>query len=79
VFISAFINTWNTYLWPLLITHSEELRTVQVGITMLNFPDGSVYGPIMAASVLVIVPTILVFVTFQRRIVAGMMSGSVKE
>lgn len=79
VFISAFINTWNTYLWPLLITHSEELRTVQVGITMLNFPEGSVYGPIMAASILVIVPTVLVFVIFQRKIVAGMMSGSVKE
>lgn len=79
VFISAFINTWNTYLWPLLVTHSEELRTVQVGITMLNFPEGSVYGPIMAASVLVIVPTVLIFVIFQRKIVAGMMSGSVKE
>ncbi len=79
VFISAFINTWNTYLWPLLVTHSVELRTVQVGITMLNFPEGSVYGPIMAASVLVIVPTVLIFVIFQRKIVAGMMSGSVKE
>lgn len=52
---------------------------MQVGITMLNFPEGSVYGPIMAASVLVIVPTVLIFVIFQRKIVAGMMSGSVKE
>jgi len=79
VFISAFIGTWNTYLWPLLVTNSNEMRTVQVGITMLNFPDGTVYGPIMAASILVIIPTIIVFVSFQRKIVEGMMSGSVKE
>ncbi len=79
VFISAFIGTWNTYLWPLLVTNSNEMRTVQVGITMLNFPDGTVYGPIMAASILVIIPTIIVFVSFQKKIVEGMMSGSVKE
>lgn len=79
VFISAFIGTWNTYLWPLMVTNSNSMRTVQVGITMLNFPDGSVYGPIMAASILVIIPTIIIFVSFQKKIVEGMMSGAVKE
>lgn len=79
VFISSFISTWNTYLWPMLVTNNDLMRTVQVGITMLNSKDGgTVYGPIMAASVMVLIPTILVFVLFRKRIEEGMMSGSVK-
>lgn len=78
VFISAFIGTWNTYLWPMLVTNKNEMRTVQVGITMLNFPDGTVYGPIMAAATIVLVPTILVFIIFKKQIVSGIMVGSVK-
>ena len=78
VFISAFIGTWNTYLWPMLVTNKNDMRTVQVGITMLNFPDGTVYGPIMAAATIVLVPTILVFIIFKKQIVSGIMVGSVK-
>lgn len=78
VFISAFIGTWNTYLWPMLVTNRDELRTVQVGITMLNFPDGTVYGPIMAASLLVLLPIAVVFIIFRRQIVGGLMGGAVK-
>lgn len=78
VFISSFIGTWNTYLWPLLVTNDNLMRTVQVGVTILNFPDGIVYGPVMAASILVLLPTLLIFLMFQKRIVGGIMSGSVK-
>ena len=79
IFISAFIGTWNTYLWPMLVTNDNNMRTVQVGVTMLNFPDGIVYGPVMAASILVLLPTLLVFLFFQKRIVSGIMGGAVKE
>lgn len=78
IFISAFIGTWNTYLWPMLVTNDNLMRTVQVGITMMNFPDGSVYGPIMAAAILVLLPTLLIFVIFQKKIVGGIMGGAVK-
>ncbi len=78
VFISSFIGTWNTYLWPMLVTNDNLMRTVQVGVTILNFPDGIVYGPIMAASILVLLPTLLIFLIFQKRIVGGIMGGSVK-
>ena len=79
IFISAFIGTWNTYLWPMLVTNDNNMRTVQVGVTMLNFPDGIVYGPVMAASILVLLPTLLVFLFFQKKIVSGIMGGAVKE
>lgn len=79
VFISSFVSTWNTYLWPMLVTNNDLMRTVQVGITMLNSKDGgTIYGPIMGASVMVLVPTVVVFVLFQKQIVGGMMAGSVK-
>lgn len=78
VFITAFISTWNTYLWPLLVTNRTEMRTVQVGITMLNFAEGTVYGPIMAASMIVLLPSLVLFLTFQKKIVTGMMAGGVK-
>lgn len=78
VFISAFIGTWNTYLWPMLVTNDDAMRTVQVGVTMLNFPDGTVYGPIMAASVLVLLPVAVMFIIFRRQIVGGLMGGAVK-
>lgn len=78
IFISAFIGTWNTYLWPLLVTNENMMRTVQVGVTMMNFPDGIVYGPVMAASMLVLLPTLLVFLVFRKRIVGGIMGGAVK-
>lgn len=78
IFISAFIGTWNTYLWPMLVTNNNLMRTVQVGVTMLNFPEGSTYGPVMAASMLVLLPTALLFIVFRRKIVGGIMGGAVK-
>jgi sn-glycerol 3-phosphate transport system permease protein len=80
VFISSFVGTWNTYLWPLLVTNVNEMRTAQVAITMLNINEGSSYGPgaVMAAAVVILIPSILVFVVFQRRIVSGIMAGAVK-
>lgn len=80
VFISSFVGTWNTYLWPLLVTNVDEMRTAQVAVTMLNINEGSSYGPgaVMAAAVVILIPSIFVFLVFQRRIVGGMMSGAVK-
>lgn len=80
VFISSFVNSWTTYLWPLIVTNIEEMRTVQVIITMLNMNKmQSVYGQVMAASVLILIPSVVIFMLFQRKITAGMTAGAVKE
>lgn len=79
VFISSFVSVWNQYVWPLLVTNRNEMRTIQVGITMLKDRESSVFGPVMAGAVIALIPTVLVFILFQRKIVSGMMSGSVKE
>ena len=80
MFISSFVTTWNTYLWPLIVTNKNEMRTVQVIITMLNKSElNTAYGQVMAAAVLILIPSIIVFAVFQRRITEGMMAGAVKE
>lgn len=80
VFITSFVASWNTYLWPFMVTNIEEMRTAQVIITMLNdFAIVSAYGQVMAASVLLLIPSIFVFVLFRREISTGLMTGAVKE
>lgn len=78
ILISSFIGVWNQYLWPMLVTNDNMMRTVQVGVTMLNFPEGSTYGPVMAASMIVLLPTLVIFIIFRRKIVGGIMGGAVK-
>lgn len=80
VFISSFVGTWNTYLWPLLVTNVDEMRTAQVAVTMLNINEGSSYDPgtVMAAATVILIPSVLVFLIFQKKIVGGMTAGAVK-
>ncbi|MER0122478.1 carbohydrate ABC transporter permease [Streptococcus sp. ZJ93] len=77
-FISSFVGVWNQYLWPLLVTNQNEKRTAQVAVTLLNFPDASPHGIIMAAAIIILLPSVIVFLSFQRYIKKGMMSGGVK-
>ncbi len=76
--IYTFINTWNQYLWPLLTINNGNNRTVQIGISMLQFAEGSNYGVVLAGTVLILIPSILVFIIGQRSLVQGMTAGSVK-
>lgn len=78
IFIASFISSWNAYFWPLLITNTNSMRPVQVGITMLQFPDAIVHGPIMAAVILVLLPSIAVFLIFQKQLVKGFTSAALK-
>ena len=78
VFISSFVGTWNTYLWPLIVTNVNEMRTAQVAITMLNTEASSDFGVVMAAATIILIPSVLVLALFQRKIVGGMMGGAVK-
>jgi len=76
----AFIAAWNEFLFALTFTLSNEMRTVPVAIALLT--GGSQYelpwGNIMAASVVVTVPLVILVLVFQRRIVSGLTAGAVK-
>jgi trehalose/maltose transport system permease protein len=76
----AFIAAWNEFLFALTFTSSNETRTVPVGISMLsgNSEHEVPWGLIMAASVIVTVPLIILVLLFQRKIIAGLTAGGVK-
>lgn len=76
----AFIGAWNEFLFALTFTSSETTRTVPVAIGLLSGASQQEipWGPIMAASVIVTVPLILLVLIFQRKIVAGLTAGGVK-
>ncbi|MGL5416200.1 MAG: carbohydrate ABC transporter permease [Clostridium sp.] len=76
--IYTFINTWNQYLWPLLTINNNSKRTVQIGISMLQFSEGKSYGVVLAGALLILIPSILIFIIGQKSLVRGMTSGAVK-
>ena len=79
IFISSFVNIWNQYVWPMLVASETNMRTIQVGITVLKDRESSAYGPVMAGTVIALIPTLVVFSLFLKKVVSGMMTGSVKE
>ncbi len=76
--VYTFLQSWNQYLWPLLVTDSKEFRTVQIGMGMLQNAEGNAFGPIMAGVIMVLAPSILAFVLGQKQLVAGLTAGAVK-
>ncbi|MOA36198.1 L-arabinose transport system permease protein AraQ [compost metagenome] len=76
--LSSFVNVWNTYLWPLLVTTKEEMRTVQVGITLLSAHEGSNNTLVFAGIAIILIPSIIFFMIFQRNMIGGIFNGAVK-
>ncbi|VDN46420.1 Lactose transport system permease protein LacG [Petrocella atlantisensis] len=75
--IIAFMTSWNSFLWPLIVLQSDGQKTITLIISSLSsayFPE---YGVIMVAIVIATLPTILIFFLLQRRFVEGML-GSIK-
>ena len=76
--VYTFINAWNMYMWPLLVTGSDKMRTVQIGIGMLDSIDSQSITLMIAGVVLIIVPSISIFIAGQKQLIRGMFSGAVK-
>jgi trehalose/maltose transport system permease protein len=76
----AFILAWNEFLFALTFTLSNEQRTVPVAIALITGASSYElpWGRLMAASVIVTVPLILLVLALQRHIVSGLIAGSIK-
>ena len=74
-----FIAKWNAYLWPLIVTNTENMRTLPVGLAMVRKAEYQI-GPehLMAASLFVLLPVLVVFVFTQKQLIEGIASGAVK-
>lgn len=69
--VYTFINAWNMYLWPLLVTGSDSMRTVQIGISMLNAVDAQSISLTMAGIVICMLPSLIIFVVGQKQMIQG--------
>lgn len=76
--IFTFVNTWNDFLGPMLYLSKQELKTIQIGLRMFITQYSSEYGLIMAASVVVLIPVVIVFLCLQKFFVEGIASTGIK-
>jgi multiple sugar transport system permease protein len=77
--IFSFQRYWNAFLWPLVITQSPDLFTLQVGLSYIqNSEFGTNYGLLMSGAALAAIPMILFFFAFQKYFVQGLRIGAVK-
>ncbi len=78
VCIFSFVGSWNNYLWPLLCAMSNELFTLPVGIPTFAGTYTVDYVRPMTASMVASLPMIIIYIIFEKQIVAGITSGAVK-
>jgi len=78
VVLFGFLARYNELLWPLIITQSESIRPVQLGLILFSGDEGQLYHLMMAASAFVALPGIILFILVQRRFIEGLASAGVK-
>ncbi|MHA6523009.1 carbohydrate ABC transporter permease [Tessaracoccus sp. G1721] len=76
VAVFAFVDYWNMFLWPLIIVNDTTMANVPLGLAMFSGERGTDWGPLMAASTLAVVPSVIIVVALQKQLVQGInMSG----
>ncbi len=76
--IFTFVSTWNDFLGPLIYLTETELKTIQIGLRMFISQYSAEYGLIMAASVIALIPVLIVFLSLQKYFVQGVASAGLK-
>jgi ABC-type glycerol-3-phosphate transport system permease component len=77
--IFAFMNSWNNFLWPLIVLRSESKYTLPLGLAGLVGVYSQEYGMLMAGTLISTLPIVLLFLAMQREFVSGITLGAVKE
>jgi ABC-type glycerol-3-phosphate transport system permease component len=76
--VFSFLQTYNQYLWPLLVTNDKFMRTVQIGLVLLQDQERLQFNVVMAGAVFVTIPTFLLFILGNRQLIRGLTAGAVK-
>ena len=73
------VTEWNEYLWPFLMADDERVAPLPVGLTLLQTNDGVTnWGPVMAGTVLAMLPILVLFLLLQRQMIKGLTAGALK-
>jgi len=78
VSLFAFTHAWNEFLYALVFVYSKGTRTITAGLASLTMGDTFIWGQLMAASVLAIIPVLIIYLIAQRWLIAGLTGGSIK-
>lgn len=78
--IFTFVTTWNSFMWPLIITNTESMRTLTVGLTIFkgSFREITLWGELMACSCICSIPVIVIFLVGKKYLINNPMDGAVK-
>jgi multiple sugar transport system permease protein len=77
--IQVFFTNWNSFLFPFILTSSEHLRTLPVGLALLQGHQAIDWQHLMAGSSIAVIPILILFLFMQRQIVSGITSGAIKQ
>ena len=79
VVVITAVEEWNNFVWPLIVTNTASMRTLPVGLLILKDEEGLAnWGTIMAGTLLVLAPMLIIFLIAQRYIVGGITQGALK-
>ena len=76
--VFSFLSTYNQYFWPLLVTNNREMRTVQIGLALLQDQERFLWNVVMAGVVMILLPTFILFILGNRQLIRGLTTGAVK-
>ena len=79
VSLFTFIMTWNSLLWPLVMTNTPEMRPLQVGLAVFNQESGTDWQLLMAASTFAVFPLLIIFFLAQKQFIEGIARSGMKE
>ncbi len=77
--IQIFLTNWNSFLFPFILTSSESVRTLPVGLALYQGHQAIDWPHLMAGSSLAVVPVLIIFLIFQKQIISGITSGAIKQ
>lgn len=75
VAIFAFLGSWNSLLWPVVVISSRDMRTIEMGLSMFLQEEQAEYHLLMAASVITLLPVLALFLAMQRKFIEGLAAG----
>jgi len=76
--VFAFLTAWNQYLWPLLVTKDDHLRTVQIGLRQLRNTSLDQVNVTFAGVIIAVIPLAILLLVFQKQLIRGLTAGAVK-
>ncbi|HDL03429.1 MAG TPA: carbohydrate ABC transporter permease [candidate division Zixibacteria bacterium] len=77
--IQVFLTNWNSFLFPFILTSSESVRTLPVGLALYQGHQAIDWPHLMAGSSLAVIPVLVIFLLFQRHIISGITAGAIKQ